>query len=446
MFNGIEKRPARRRRVELEPTQQRRSEAKLPPMFPEFGKIDVVGRLGECSHPVIGGFQEIATHRLEDDGTNLGVRCRLIEQNGRGITQLQRRGIEVAKRAQAGFPRGRLRIGKDRCGDDVEQIDDVVAGAGLECADKRQKCCGPPIVRKSGDRLCLGGGREAGERIDATRRQPVDFRQSFRDDTDFVETRQRPTDLGAALDIGTVAKAIERTLAGAFRHDNERVETLALFGRHLVDEAAKQTGIGARANTGDRPLEHRQSRQQNLVGKEKGNGPIEQRRRPIGAGPAKSVEKAAQPERHAGIGDGAIAVAGPNTRDMPPASPIVRIGKNRVRIIEAELLCRVPHRGRRGGRKVFEKHAEHANRSELNGDAQAVAIAAVLGDERAIGVVEIEMPHQLVGRRLSRETTVAPDLVFGEEADRHWFAYFAATERFLRRSAARGRGWPLLST
>ena len=69
-----------------------------------FGEIDVVGRLGECTHPVIGGFQEIAPHGLEDDGTNLGVRCRLVEQNGGGIAQLQRSGIEVAKRAQTHLP------------------------------------------------------------------------------------------------------------------------------------------------------------------------------------------------------------------------------------------------------------------------------------------------------------------------------------------------------
>lgn len=110
---------------------------------------------------------------------------------------------------------------KDRRGDDV------VAGAGLECADKLQKRCGPPIVRKSGDRLCFGGGREADESIDATRRQPVDLRQPFRDDADFVEMLQRPADLGAALDIGTVPKAIERTLAGAFRYDDESVDSPA---------------------------------------------------------------------------------------------------------------------------------------------------------------------------------------------------------------------------
>ena len=415
-------------------------------MFPEFGEIDVVGRLCECTHLVIGDFQQVATYGLEDDGTYLGVRCRLVEQNGGSIAQLQRRGIEVTKRAQTRLPRCRLRIGKDRCGDDVEQIDDVVAGAGLECADERQKRCGPPIVRKSGDRLCLGSGREAGERIDATRRQPVDFRQPFRDDADFVETRQRPADLWAALDIRTVPKAIEGALADTFRHHDESVEPLALFGRHLVDEAAEQTGIGARANAGDRPLEHRQSRQQNLVGEQKGNSSIEQRRGPVGAGPAKGVEKAAQPERHAGIGDGAIAIACPDARDMSPARPVVRIGENRARIIEAELLCRVPHGGRRSCRKVLEKHPEQANRSELDGDAQAVAIAAMLGDKRAIGVIEIEVPDQLIGGRLVRETTVAPDLVLGEEADRHGLSYFAATERFLRRSAARGRGWPLLST
>ena len=38
-------------------------------------------RLRERLHLVIGDFQQVATHRFED-GTNLGVRCRLVEQDG----------------------------------------------------------------------------------------------------------------------------------------------------------------------------------------------------------------------------------------------------------------------------------------------------------------------------------------------------------------------------
>lgn len=151
VFQGIDERFARWGRIEVEPPQQRRCEAKLPPVFPEFGKIDVVGRLGERTHLVIGDFQEVATHCREDDRPNLGIRRCLVEQDGGGVSQLQRRGIKITKRAQTAFLRRRLRIGKDRRGDDVEQIDDVVAGAGLERADKAVERISSTGLRRESD-------------------------------------------------------------------------------------------------------------------------------------------------------------------------------------------------------------------------------------------------------------------------------------------------------
>ena len=82
---------------------------------------------------------------------------------------------------------------------------------------------------------------------------------------------------------------------------------------------------------------------------------------------------------------------------MPPASPVVRISEYRARIIEAELLGRVAHDRRWCCREVFEEHPEQANRSELDGNAQAVAVAAVFGNEGAVGIVEMKIPNKLVG-------------------------------------------------
>ena len=73
--------------------------------------------------------------------------------------------------------------------------------------------------------------------------------------------------------------------------------------------------------------------------------------------------------------------------------------------------------GRLGG--IIEEGAEQTHRTELHRDAESVVVATVLGDEGAVGVVEVEVARELVGRGLAREAAVAAGLVVGEEADWH---------------------------
>lgn len=58
-------------------------------------------------------------------------------------------------------------------------------------------------------------------------------------------------------------------------------------------------------------------------------------------------------------------------------------------------------------------------RAELDRDAQAIVVAAVFGNEGAIGIVEVEMAGELVGGRVARKTPVVAALAVSEEADRH---------------------------
>ena len=46
-------------------------------------------------------------------------------------------------------------------------------------------------------------------------------------------------------------------------------------------------------------------------------------------------------------------------------------------------------------------------------------IAAVLADERSVGIVEMEEPRQLLGCGIAGEASVATGLAIREEADRH---------------------------
>lgn len=45
-------------------------------------------------------------------------------------------------------------------------------------------------------------------------------------------------------------------------------------------------------------------------------------------------------------------------------------------------------------------------------------LAPVFGDEGAVSVVQVEVPRQLLGRRVVGEAAMASDLLVGEKADR----------------------------
>lgn len=68
---------------------------------------------------------------------------------------------------------------------------------------------------------------------------------------------------------------------------------------------------------------------------------------------------------------------------------------------------------------VFKKRPQQANSAKLNGNAQAVVIPTVFGDEYAVRIIKVEMPGELIVRGFAREAAVPSNLVFGKKADGH---------------------------
>ena len=69
--------------------------------------------------------------------------------------------------------------------------------------------------------------------------------------------------------------------------------------------------------------------------------------------------------------------------------------------------------------QVIEERAEEAHGAELNGNAEAHVVAAAGADEGLVGVVEVEVAREMVGRWLTCEPAVPALLLVGQEADRH---------------------------
>jgi hypothetical protein len=105
---------------------------------------------------------------------------------------------------------------------------------------------------------------------------------------------------------------------------------------------------------------------------------------------------------------------------MPPTARALRVDRHEFgRAGDRQLVGGEAHGRRRRHGRIFEQSPEEAQRAKLDRNTKAVMVAAVLGHEPAIGVVEVEMASELVRCRFAGEPTVLAGLAVGKEADRH---------------------------
>ena len=91
----------------------------------------------------------------------------------------------------------------------------------------------------------------------------------------------------------------------------------------------------------------------------------------------------------------------------------------------AGLILRLPlrswqaeHANRHVGR-IGQKRTQESGSDDLQRQTETVVVAAPLGEQFAIGVVEVEVASELSGCRFSGVAAVAALLVFGQEIDGH---------------------------
>ncbi len=80
------------------------------------------------------------------------------------------------------------------------------------------------------------------------------------------------------------------------------------------------------------------------------------------------------------------------------------------------------HRGNNSswhGRRILEERPQKAHGGELQGEPKTVGSAALLDDLRVVGVIEVEVPGQLLGRRIADIPAVALALRGAQEANGH---------------------------
>jgi len=78
------------------------------------------------------------------------------------------------------------------------------------------------------------------------------------------------------------------------------------------------------------------------------------------------------------------------------------------------------HRPRTRARwRVVEEGPEEPHRAELHREAQPHTVPALGADQLAVGVIQVEVPRELVRARLACIAAIAPLLLIGKKRDRH---------------------------
>jgi hypothetical protein len=115
----------------------------------------------------------------------------------------------------------------------------------------------------------------------------------------------------------------------------------------------------------------------------------------------------------------AVAIAFPNEGGVIPTGLTIAI-RCQVRVTrDAELSGDTHDNG--GGHlgRVGEEVAEEPRGDDLQGQSEAVMVAAPIRQKLAIGVVEVEVTRELLKSRLTGVAAVAASLIISEELNGH---------------------------
>jgi hypothetical protein len=129
------------------------------------------------------------------------------------------------------------------------------------------------------------------------------------------------------------------------------------------------------------------------------------------------VPRQAKPGR--AIREVAIPVIQPDLCGMNKAPLSVPIADQVRSRIDAELPGDRGHHSSWHGRRILEEGPQKAHGGKLQGEAETVGGAALLDDPRVVGVIEVEVPGQLLGRRIAGILAVALALRGAQEAHGH---------------------------
>ena len=202
--------------------------------------------------------------------------------------------------------------------------------------------------------------------------------------------------------------------------DHQCFQPRALFGTGGSGQDLPKPARRAVADLGHQSCQDAHARQQHLTLGQPGGGQVEEQAGPLGTEPGTGVKPADQAEVLRLIGEVAVSVPPPDlARVLAVRGRTIQVPREAGRVRDPQLPAQVGDHAGWDIDRVGEEGAQESDRGQLQGEAQPVLVPAPLGDQGAVGVVEVEIPCQLGGRGLAGVAAVAPLLLRGQEVDGH---------------------------
>lgn len=165
--------------------------------------------------------------------------------------------------------------------------------------------------------------------------------------------------------------------------------------------------------------EHRDPGQEDLIFLQPGHGLLEEDAGPLVREPGPRVEQAHQWEGRPAIAPLAQLSGSANLQGMFLPTLALLVASQRGGIGDPQLACQVGDHPRRHLTEITQERAQIPHRTELNGKAQPLVVAAPLAEQIPIVSIQIEILGQFRLRRLARIAAIRLFLLSGDKLNRH---------------------------
>jgi hypothetical protein len=387
----------------------------------EQGGVPVAfGRLDDAGDRFERGIELWLRQLVEQEPAQVDVRLghRLAEPHER-VAQDQRGRVEVAEGPQPLPVRPPGRPSHQLADHEVERVEDVVEGGGLERRREGDEVGQPALGAHALERLGPGLGRETGECFDAPLGDAGEVEAAEAEGSHLLETVERSRHAGGRRRPRSLAEPVEAASAGAGRHNQELLERPARRRRRRRGQGRPQADGGLVVDRRDEALEHGRARQENLVLEQPCDGEVEQHARALAHGPRPCLQPLTEPALDRLVAEVPVAVRPADLRRVVPARLAVAIALEDREVGDVELTGHVvDHQpGDVGG--IGQERPQEPHRAELQREPQPRPIPGAALDQGSVGVVEVEVAVELLGGRVVAETPEALPPLLGQELDRH---------------------------
>ena len=311
--------------------------------------------------------------------------------------------------------------------DDVEDVDDVITGAGAEHVDKGDQGGHPALWGQVGQLGGPGVLRIAGQAGHPSRGQARQVEFADAEGADLAEAFQRldqPPDGGAER---RSAQTVQLRAPLALRHHQEALQRLDQLGRSSVGEPRPQPPGGPLAHASHEPGQHVLAGQHDPLRQHPLVGRPEQHRGAEVVCPGLSVEPAQQRDVGRLAGEVRVAVATPDLRRALPAHGELAVASEDARVGDVELAGQGGDDGCGNGTRVGQERPDGPHGDQLGGEAEAGDIAGPAPCQADVGLAQVAPTAQPVPLDELGKPAVAGLLGRLSCGDRHEVAAFAVT-------------------